>query len=55
MLYRLLVLAVVGIGLVLTEVGCSGTAQPTLDKSKGSGAGVGSTGATGARVPRRGN
>jgi hypothetical protein len=34
MLYRLIVLAVIGIGLVLTEVGCS-QPQPTMDKAKG--------------------
>jgi hypothetical protein len=50
MLYRLIVLAVVGIGLVLTEVGCSGS-QPTLEKGKG-GAGMSSPAQQGARRPR---
>jgi len=51
MLYRLIVLAVIGIGLVLTEVGCSGSAQPALDKGKG-GAGMSTPAATGARRMR---
>jgi len=50
MLYRLIVLAIVGIGLVLTEVGC-GSAQPNLEKGKG-GAGVSATGAAGTRRVR---
>jgi hypothetical protein len=53
MLYRLLVLAVVGLGLVLTEVGCSGAATPEM--KKGGGAGMGNPGATGARRQRVGN
>jgi hypothetical protein len=54
MLYRLLILAIVGFGLVLTEVGCS-QAQPQMDKSKGSGAGMGSSGSGGVRRMRVGN
>jgi hypothetical protein len=54
MLYRLLVLAVIGIGLVLTEVGCS-QSQPSMDKSKGNGANMGNVGSTGVRRARVGN
>jgi hypothetical protein len=55
MLYRLLVLAIVGIGLAL-EAGCSGAAQPSLDKSKGGGgAGLGSVPAAGGKRARPGS